>query len=99
MLYIPKIDECLEILSDEEVKDFVAINFRDYFNSIKEEKNLRKASKSLYIFRTKPGEVEKYMESNCSGNCLCHYNVEILNIFDPELQLTDTKLVNKKEIK
>ena len=27
MLYIPKIDDYLEILTDEEVKDFVAINF------------------------------------------------------------------------
>ena len=36
MLYIPKIDDCLKILTDEEVKDFVAINFREYFTSIEE---------------------------------------------------------------
>ena len=31
MLYIPKIDDCLKILNDE-IKDFVAINFSEYFN-------------------------------------------------------------------
>ena len=31
MLYIPKIGGYLKILTDEEVKDFVAINFSDYF--------------------------------------------------------------------
>ena len=29
MLYIPKIGEYLKILTDEEVKDFVAINFTE----------------------------------------------------------------------
>ena len=40
MLYIPKIDDYLEILTDEEMKDFVAIHFSEYFKSIKEEQNL-----------------------------------------------------------
>ena len=31
MLYISKIDDYLEILTDEEVKDYVAINFSEYF--------------------------------------------------------------------
>ena len=35
--------------------------------------------------------VEKYMQSNSSDNCTHPYNVEILNIFDPELQLINTK--------
>ena len=39
MLYIPKIDKYLEILNDEEVKHFVAINFSKYFKSIKEGKS------------------------------------------------------------
>ena len=34
MLYIPKIDDHIKILTDEEVKDFVAINFSKYFKSI-----------------------------------------------------------------
>ena len=36
MLYIPKTDDYLEILTDEEVKDFVAIIFSEYFKSIRE---------------------------------------------------------------
>ena len=40
MLYIPKIDDSLIILTHEEVKDFAAINFREYFKSIREEQNL-----------------------------------------------------------
>ena len=85
MLYIPKIDDCLKILTDEEVKDFVAINFSEYFKSIREEQTLRKFGKSLYVFLTTPDEVRKYVQSNSSGNCIHRYNVEILNIFYPEL--------------
>ena len=36
MLYIPKIDDYLKILTDDEVKDFVVINFDEYFKSTKE---------------------------------------------------------------
>ena len=93
MLYIPKIDDYLKILTDEEVEDFVAINFSEYFKSIREEQNLRKVAKLLYIFLTTPDKVEKYGESNYSDNCVHHYNVEILNLFDPELQLINTKPV------
>ena len=31
MLYIPKVDDYLKILTDEKVKDFAAINFSEYF--------------------------------------------------------------------
>ena len=51
MLYIPKIDDYLKILTGEEVKDFVAINFSEYFKSIRGEQNLRKIAKSSYIFQ------------------------------------------------
>ena len=85
MLYIPKIDDCLEILTDEEVKDFVAINFNEYYKSIREENHLREVPKSLYIFLTTPDEVEKHVQSHSSDNCIHCYNVEILNLFDPEL--------------
>ena len=84
MLYIPKIDDYLKILTDEEVKDFVAINFNEYFKSINEEQNLRKTAKSLYILLITLDEVEKYVESNSSDNCVHYYNVEILNIFDQD---------------
>ena len=40
MLHIPRIDGYLEILTDEKVKDFVAINFREYLKSIEKSKIL-----------------------------------------------------------
>ena len=76
MLYIPKIDDYLEILTDEEVKDFVVISFSEYFKSIIEEKNLRKVTKSLNIFLTTTNEVEKNVLSDSSDNCEHHYNVD-----------------------
>ena len=90
MLYIPKIDDYLKIVTDDEVKDFVAINFSEYFKSIREEQNLRKVAKLLYIFLTTPDKVAKYvkiMQSNSSDNCVHRYNIEILNLFDSEFQL------------
>ena len=44
MLYIPKINDCLETFTDEEAKHFVVINFSE---PIEEEKNLRKVAESL----------------------------------------------------
>ena len=99
MLYIPKIDDYLKILTDEEVKDFVAINFSEYFKSIREEQNLRKVAKLLYIFLTTTNEVEKYVQSHSSNNCIHRYNVEVLNTFDPELQMINTKPMIIKQIK
>ena len=49
MLHIPKIDDYLKILTDEKVKDFVVINFREYFKSTREELNLVKVAKLLYL--------------------------------------------------
>ena len=83
MLYIPKIDDYLEILTDKEVEDVKAVSFREYFKSIREEQNLRKVTESLSIFLTAPNVVERYLQSNSSDNCIHHYNVEILNIFYP----------------
>ena len=67
MLYIPKFGYCLKSLTDDEVKDFVAINFSECFKStreklysnLNEEKSLRKVAKSLYIFLATPDEVQK----------------------------------------
>ena len=47
MLHIPKIDDYLKILTDEEVKDFVAINFIDYFKSTKEQLRKKKILEKL----------------------------------------------------
>ena len=79
-----------------EVEDFIATNSSEHFQSIREEQNLRKVVKLLYIFLTTTDEVEKYVQSNSSDNCVQHYNVEILNLFDQELQLINTKPVIKK---
>ena len=94
-----KIDDYLKILTDEKVKDFVVINFSEYFKSIREEQNLRKVVKLLYIFLITSGEVEKYMEWNYSDNCVHHCNVEMLNLFDPELQLINTKPMIKRIVR
>ena len=68
MFYLPNIDDYLKIFTDDEVKDFAAINFSKYFkytreklySKLSEDQNLRKLAKSLYIFLTTPDEVEKY---------------------------------------
>ena len=57
MLYIPKFDDYLKILTEVEKENFVAINSSEYFKSIREGKNLRKVAKSFYIFLTTPYEV------------------------------------------
>ena len=62
MLYIPKIDGYLETLTDEEVKDFVAIYFSE---SVKQEQNLRNVAKSLYVFLITPDKVQSIFFDNC----------------------------------
>ena len=99
MLYIPKIDDYLKILTDEEVEHFIAIIFSECFKSITEEQTLRKVTKSLYIFLTKPVEVEKYVQSSSSNNCIHRCDVQILNILDPELQLINTKSMIENKLK
>ena len=98
MLHISKIDHYLIIFTEDEGEDFVVINFGEYFKSMKEklcsklneEHNFRKVVESLYVFLTTTDEVEKYanvMQSHSSDNCKHAYNIEILNPFDPEMQL------------
>ena len=110
MLYIPKIGDHLKVLTDEEVKDFVAISLSEYFKCTREEwysklskeENLRQVATSLYIFLKTLDKVEKYtkmMKSNSFDNCVHRYNVEILNHFDPDLQLINTKPVIKDKLK
>ena len=97
-------------MTDEDVKDFVVIHFSEYFKStreklyskLSEEQKLRKVAKSLYAFLTTPDEVEKYVEmiqSNSSDDCVYCYNIEILNLFDPELHVTNTKTIIKNKLK
>ena len=86
-------------MTDKEVKDFVAINFSEYFKSIREKQSLRKVAKLLYIFLTASNEVEKHVQSNYSDNFIHHYNVEILNLFHPQLKLINTKPMIKNKLK
>ena len=81
MLYISKIDDYLRLLTDDEVKDFVAINFSKYFKSVREEQDPSKVSKSLYLFLATPDKVEKYVQSNSFENCIHRYNVEIFDFW------------------
>ena len=74
-------------MTDEEVKDFIAINFSEYFKSageklhskLNEEQNLSKVAKLFYIFLATPDEVEKYakmMQSISYDNCVHCYNID-----------------------
>ena len=81
MFYVTKTDDYLGILTDEEVEDIVATNFSEYFKSIREEQSLTKVAKLLYIFLTTSDEVEKYVQSNSSDNCIHLYNIEIFTFF------------------
>ena len=66
---------------------------KNYILNCKEQ-NLRKATKattSFYIFLTTPDEVEKYVQLNSFDICIHRYDIEILNIFGPELYLVNTK--------
>ena len=81
------------------MKDFIAINFSGYFKPISQEQHFRKVAKSLYIFLATPDGLEKHVQSNSSDNCINHYNFDILNLFDPKLQLIDTKPLIKNKLK
>ena len=61
--------------------------------------NRRKMAHLIYIFLTTPDEVENYVQSNTSDNCVHCSSDEILNLFDPELQLINTKSMIKNKLK
>ena len=86
-------------LTVEATKDFVAIDFSEYFKFIREQENLRKVAKLLYIFLTTSDEGQKYKQINSADNCIHHYYVKILNFVDPELQLNQTNPVIKNKLK
>ena len=89
------------------MKDFVATNFSEYFkfakkmySKLSEPQNCRKVAECLYIFfLTTPDAVEKYveiMQLNSSDKYMHCYNIEILNLFYPELQMVNTKPLFKE---
>ena len=67
------------------------------------EQNLSKATETLCIFlMKKKNEVEKYVkmiQSISSDDYVHRYNIEILNLFDPELQLFNSKPIIKSKLK
>ena len=56
MLSVPNIDNYLEILTDEEVKDFAVISFSESIREVVLRK-VRKVAKLLYFFLTTSDEV------------------------------------------
>ena len=69
-------------------------------SKLSEEQNHRKVSKFLYNFLTTPDEVEKYveiMQSKSYDKYVHCFDIGILNPFDIELQLINTKpiIINK----
>ena len=54
----------LKILTDEEVKIFIATKFSKYFKSIREDKYIRQDAKLFYFYLATPDEVEKYVQLN-----------------------------------
>ena len=64
-----------------------------------EKQNLRKLAKLIYISLTNPDKVEKYMQWDSSNHFIHHYNLEILELFYPELQLIKIKPVIKNKSK
>ena len=86
-------------------EDFVVKHFGEYFKSTKEklyskfceEQNIGKVGELLYFFLTAPNDVEK--SAKMIFIIVYPLYFEILNIFDPELQLINTKPMIKNKLK
>ena len=61
-------------MTDEEKEDFIAINFSEYCESIKEEQDLRKVTKLLCIILTALDEIENM----CSQSLLILVYITIM---------------------
>ena len=60
------------------------------YSKINKKQNLRNIAKLLCIFLTTPDERENYakmIQTNLFDNFLHHYNINILNLLNSELQL------------
>ena len=71
------------------------------YTKVCEKQNIRKVSKLLFTFVAAPDVVEKYakiIQSNSFDNCVYRYNIDILNLFDPKLQLIITKPMFKNKL-
>ena len=86
------------------MKDFVDTSFSEYFN-VQENKLYSKPNKEQNLRKVAtatPDEVEKYdkmMQPSSSNNCVHCYDIEILNLFNPELLVINTKPMIKNNLK
>ena len=102
MFCIPKIDDYSKILTDDEVKDFAVTTFGEYFKSANEklysklnkEQTLRKIAELPYMNCLMK---LKNMLRWCNQVILImlYVIIQILNLFDPGLQLINTKPIIK----
>ena len=86
ILYVPKIVDYLKILTDEELKDLVAISFSEYFKSTVENCFLNEVKNKILvkllncICLTALEEVEKFAkikQSNSPDKYVRRYNIEL----------------------
>ena len=79
------------------------INFSEYFKFTKEKlraklnekQSFRNVAESLLSYLS---NYEIIIQSNSSDNCMHCYNIEILNIFYPEIQMINTKCMMKTKL-
>ena len=72
------------------------------YSKLSGEQNLNKLPKFFDTFITTPDEVKIYahmMQSISPDYCVHRNNIEILSLFDPELQLINTKSMTKSKLK
>ena len=72
---------------------------RKLYSKLNKKQSLRKVVKLLCISPKTSHQVEKYVQSYSSDNCTQFYNVEILSLFDPELQLKNVEYTIKNKLK
>ena len=65
-------------------------------SKLNKEWNLRKVVESLYIILTTPDDL---LQSSSSDNCVHRKNIEVVNLFHPELQLINTNPMIKNKLK
>ena len=93
MFYIPKTDNYLQILTDDEVKNFVAVNFGEYFKSMR---------KKLYSKLNEEQNLKTYGLDHAIEffyNSICHYNFKILNLFYTKSKIEKKLKVLLSELK
>ena len=91
------------------MQDFVVIKL---YLKLNEEKNLKEVTGDIYSFITMPHITEGYieliekmsetkaiMQSSSTDRCACIYNIKILKLLFPELQLINNKAVIQNQLK